>query len=197
MLAALVFFSSCSFQHNLCLNGLTLWHTNAGSIRQPEANRQEKTELEKRIPFSEKEHSALIAFETQPFFQTDQPKKRKVQAELKRKKLNEGKNTLRKILFSHSNKKTLPVKPKDSKFKISVSKINALAFISFLMVPLFIASLFTSSIFFILSTFCIGVILATICGFLADGRKGCWMVGIAIGFWVVIVLYMGLLLFIF
>jgi hypothetical protein len=195
MLIALALFSSCSLKRNLCLNGVTLWHVHSRSACLPETHRQGKAEFEKKSLSSEKEIVGIIV--AAPASPKEQQEKIAGHSTLKSKKFRERKKIFSRYLFSAANKKILPTKPKDTKFKISVSKINALAFISFLMVPLFIASLFTSSIFFILSTFCIGVILATICGFLADGRKGCWMVGIAIGFWVVIVLYMGLLLFVF
>ena len=109
-----------------------------------------------------------------------------------------GKTGVKKRSFQKfPEKRDRPDKPENSRFKVSVSQINTIAFISFLFVPIFIISLFTSSALFIISGFCIGVILAIIAGFFADGRKGCWLVGIAIGLWVVIVAYMALLLFVF
>lgn len=97
----------------------------------------------------------------------------------------------------HGVKNAAFPQPNNSTKKVSVATINTLALISFLMAPLFIVSLFTSSLLFILSTLIIGVTLATLCGFLADGRKGCWAVGIAIGFWIVIAFYLLLIFVVF
>jgi hypothetical protein len=88
-----------------------------------------------------------------------------------------------------------PVKPPSGKYKLSVTQVNTMAFISLLFLPTLILGFFLPSgiaAAVIITSLIAGPLLAAISLAIGYKRRGVWVPGIAAGFWLVALAYLAL-----
>lgn len=121
--------------------------------------------------------------------------------EVELKKHSNKKKGSQKLKFS-SEKKTFtdPKKPDpNSKYKFSITQVNTMAIVSFLLIPVFILGFFipgSLGLAVLLTALIAGVGLALFSLAIGYKRRGVWAPGIASGFWLVILINLSLILFI-
>ena len=186
----IILFNSCALSKKINAAGYTLWHHHKKTSKEKEFVKAgikltDETEIVQSFNIlADQESNKLeipeLSKKNDHFVKHPQPKKTK-------------------STFSISKKQKENHAPA-KQYKLSVSQVNGLAFVSFLLIPVMVLGFFipgAAGIAIILSALIIGVLLAAFTLAIGYERRGVWMAGIAAGFWLVILVYLTLILFIF
>ena len=191
-LCALIF-NSCSLKKNLTAGGFTLWHHTTNGIKKQEFSKH-------GISFTHKQETTFN-------FIPSQIANDKVNPEINEHEkghaipLHKQYKKERKTTPLKQHRLTDPKKPAATgKYKLTISQVNTIAIISFLLIPVMILGFFIQGglgAAIALTALILGVGLALFSLAIGAKRRGVWAPGIAAGFWLVILIYLSLLIFVF
>ncbi|MBK9285212.1 MAG: hypothetical protein IPM51_13005 [Sphingobacteriaceae bacterium] len=189
ILLMLLLLSSCAIHRKFQLAGINIWHQNKFTSKEEF--------IKKQVPFESEQHTTI---ELAKYVKIENSENLKVirHMQISLPKTGEHKKSNRSFQKIEETrvKKNAPAK----KYKLSITQVNGLAFVSFLLIPLMILGFFipgSVGIAIAMSALIIGVALAAFTLAIGYDRRGVWMAGIAAGFWLVILVYLALVLFIF
>jgi hypothetical protein len=189
-------FSSCAGKKNLNFNGVCLWH--GGS-----QVKEEKESRKKINPYAfkntVKSNKGLQGFENLAGLMPVNPAgvlnseikfQGKIHPASKKIKTRDSAKLipLRKNMLA-----TAPNPPQ--KHKISIGTINTIGTVSLLHIPLLIIAIILDLSALFWGFLILGPLLAIIGALLSRHRKGTWVVGVACGFWLIILTYGAVLIF--